>query len=160
MRKAAFIFSCLVLALAAAFLIAIKCGSVNIRFTEILAYLAGYNNGTENMSIILNIRLPRILFAIAVGGMLGVSGAVLQGVLKNPLVDPYITGISSGAALGASIFIIAGISGVVAPAMAGAVLTMFLVYRLSVVYGRMSITNILLIGIMIGALFSSTVLLE
>ena len=141
------------------FIWAVCSGSINIGAGEIASILSGKSENTQNYHIIMDIRLPRILFALIVGGMLGISGAILQGILKNPLVDPYITGISSGAALGASIFIIMGVSSVFFPAMAGALLTMFMVYRLSIVYGKMNITSILLIGIMAGSFFSSLVLL-
>ena len=59
--------------------------------------------------ILLSIRLPRVIVAILMGAALGASGAVLQGVLKNPLADPYILGISSGASLTAALGILTGI---------------------------------------------------
>src|SRR5512139_1917168 len=64
-------------------------------------------NGTDRQ-ILFSIRLPRVLVALLMGMALGASGAVLQGVLRNPLADPYILGISSGASLSAALGIMAG----------------------------------------------------
>ena len=159
MKKRPLFFIILAVVFAAAFLAALRSGSVNIGFREIFYYLSGAGGQNDNSVIITGIRLPRIILALIVGGMLGVSGAILQAVLKNPLTDPYITGVSSGAALGATIAIITGITGLVIPAMGGAVLTIFIVYYLSFSYGRMNITSILLIGVMTGSLFSSVIML-
>lgn len=146
-----------VLLAAAAVFVALKSGSVDLGLREILSALAGEGGG--NSAIINQIRLPRIFFALLVGGMLAVSGAVLQAALKNPLVDPFITGISSGAAFGAAAAIIAGISNLIAPAIAGAMVTVILVYRLSVTYAGLDVTKLLLTGVMIGSFFSAMIML-
>lgn len=75
-------------------------GSVNISINEIIQTFLG--NGNEiNQSIIMDMRLPRIIIAVFVGASLSISGALLQSVMKNPLADPGITGVSSGASLAA-----------------------------------------------------------
>lgn len=148
-------FSALILCVSA--VVAVKSGSVDVGFGEIFSAVTGGGGG--NAAIINQIRLPRIFFACLVGGMLAVSGAVLQAALKNPLVDPFITGISSGAAFGAAVAIIAGISNLIAPAIAGAAVAAILVYRLSVTYAGLDVTKLLLTGVMTGSFFSAMIML-
>lgn len=84
-----------------AIVFSLKVGSVSITFSEIIAILQGAI--TENRSILINIRLPRVIFSVLSGINLALSGLFLQIVLKNPMADPGILGISSGAALGATL---------------------------------------------------------
>ncbi|MEJ4463769.1 iron ABC transporter permease [Enterococcus faecium] len=84
-----------------AIVFSLKVGSVSITFSEIIAILQGAI--TENRSILMNIRLPRVIFSVLSGINLALSGLFLQIVLKNPMADPGILGISSGAALGATL---------------------------------------------------------
>lgn len=158
MRKNIIFISALLALLILGGLLALGFGSVRIGAREILDFMLGRLIPAQDRSILAGIRLPRIIFAVLVGGMLGVSGAILQGVFRNPLVDPFITGISSGAALGASLAIVAGFS-IMPAAMAGALLTIFAVYRLSVVYGKVNMTNLLLTGVMAGSLLSALIML-
>src|SRR5260370_31585915 len=76
---------------------------------------------TDYGMIVLDIRLPRILLGIVVGASLSVAGASFQALLRNPLADPYVLGISSGAALGAIIALIADSQMAISPEMAGLV---------------------------------------
>lgn len=77
-------------------LISLKLGSVNITFKELINGLfSGQNDG--NIGIIKDLRMPRVLIAVLVGANLAIAGVLLQSVIRNPLADPYITGISSGA---------------------------------------------------------------
>jgi iron complex transport system permease protein len=140
------------------FVWAISSGSVPVSISDITGFLFGKTGGS-NYDIVMKIRLPRIIFAMLVGGMLAASGAMLQALLRNPLVDPFITGISSGAAFGAACAIIAGVSGLIMPSIAGALVTMYVVYRLSVAYGSLSVSRLLLIGVMIGSFFSSLIMM-
>ena len=79
-------------------LISMKLGSLDISYSELLKGL--FTNSSEgNMSIISELRFPRIIIAILVGGNLAICGVLLQVVVKNPLADPGITGISAGASL-------------------------------------------------------------
>lgn len=114
--------------------------------------------------ILFNIRLPRMLTAILIGIALGASGAVLQGILRNPLADPYILGISGGASLMAIIGIVFGIgySGLISiPLLAfvGAMITGVVVGMISYKRGVFGHTRLLLAGIGIGFLFSALVML-
>lgn len=110
------VLSAIILILSA--LAAISIGSINLSFQDIyavLAYkllhiqiLAGYSHGITH-DIVWFLRLPRVLLAICVGAGLAVCGVVMQAIVRNPLADPYIMGISSGAALGATTAIMLGI---------------------------------------------------
>lgn len=84
------------LVLIATILISLKVGSINITFGELITGL--FSGQTEgNIGIIKDLRMPRVIIAVLVGANLAVSGVLLQSVIRNPLADPYITGISSGA---------------------------------------------------------------
>lgn len=114
-------------------------------------------------AVLTKIRIPRLLLAIAVGGGLSLSGAILQGIYRNPLVEPYTLGISGGAALGVSIAIVFGlntISFLVLPlfGFAGAVITLFLVYFLSIKREGLNINSMLLIGVMVSFVSSSAMM--
>jgi iron complex transport system permease protein len=108
-------------------------------------------------SIILDIRLPRVLVGVAVGASLALAGVAAQGLLMNPLADPYILGVSSGAAFGASAAMTTrfgerwGGLGVPAAAFAGAAATLAFVYALGRSGGRLSLHNFLLSGVVVGA---------
>src|SRR5699024_2849401 len=87
----------------------------------------------STIAIIWNIRLPRVLIALFVGGALSICGVAYQGIFKNPMADPYLLGVSSGAALGASIGIVlnlrlSGFNTVSAMAFVFAMLTLVIVY--------------------------------
>lgn len=121
-----------------------------------------------NQEIVLQVRLPRILAAAFVGVALAGSGTVLQGLLRNPIADPFIIGISAGASLGTSIAMVTGIGAslfgilysVPIAAFIGAVGTVFLVYTLSKVGGGgSSMLTLLLIGVAVTSLFSALVYL-
>ena len=121
------------------------------------------NNGSMEQQILLNLRLPRTLMAFAVGGSLSLCGVILQGIYRNPLVEPYTLGISGGASLGVTIAIVCGFSGLstmVLPlfGFAGAFVTIFIVYMLSITRGRSEINRMLLVGIMISFISSSMVM--
>ncbi len=104
-------------------------------------------------AIILQIRLPRVVTAAVVGSALAAAGAVFQGLLRNPMADPYIIGTSGGAALGATIALILpiqvvwyGFTLVPLAAFAGALIAVLIVYRIARVGPRTPITNLLLAG--------------
>ncbi|MEW5922256.1 MAG: iron chelate uptake ABC transporter family permease subunit [Bacillota bacterium] len=114
--------------------------------------------------IILNIRLPRVFQAALVGAALSVAGATLQGLFRNPLADPYIIGVSSGAALGATVAIVSGLTlgfagfgAVPIMAFAGGLLTIALVYHLSRQGNHVPVMTLLLAGIAVGAFLSAFV---
>lgn len=111
--------------------------------------------------ILYNIRLPRVLMCIVAGATLAVCGGAYQAVFKNPLSDPYILGVSSGASLGASFAIVLGLDaliiGVPLIAFVFALLTVALIMKLSRVVGRMHTTTLILAGISFNFLFSAII---
>jgi heme transport system permease protein len=110
--------------------------------------------------VLFNIRLPRILLAVAVGAALGMSGAAMQGLFRNPLADPGLIGISGGAALAVAVMIVVvgplpgvlGLYGLGFAAFSGGIVTSLFILRLSRLTGAFSVTQMLLAGIAINAL--------
>jgi iron complex transport system permease protein len=153
----------LIVALAVAVILAVGFGAVRIPPSEILQVLfKGVE--TENSSILLQIRLPRVLLCLIIGAGLAAVGAVMQGIFKNPLVDSYTLGMSSGAALGAVISIVTGISFSVLGlsttgvfAFIGAVGTLFLVYYLSKHKNIISVNSLLLAGVAVSYFLSAVI---
>ncbi|WP_270474572.1 FecCD family ABC transporter permease [Clostridium cochlearium] len=112
--------------------------------------------------IIINIRLPRIILSALIGAGLSVVGCVFQAIFKNPMADPYVLGISSGSALGASISIVMGISsmalgitGTTLFAFIGAIFTTVLVYFIAKTGTKLPTNTLLLAGVSVSFLFSS-----
>lgn len=136
-------------------------GPVNITFKEFAEVFLSPNSNSPAAQIIYDIRLPRILYAIAVGGGLSVAGAVFQAVLMNPLAEPYILGISSGGTFGAVLSFLIGASflGTQLFSFAGAVSVMLLVFILGKRFGELEPNVLLLSGVMVGAFFSAAILL-
>ena len=153
----------LVLLLLISIFITVCIGMVNIPFAEVLNILLGGQGTANNRTIIIDIRLPRVLMAGLVGAALALAGAAMQGLFKNPMASPYILGLSSGGAFGASLAIVIGVSfasgAFAVPAMAFVFcfLTLFLVYNISKVRGRTTVETLLLSGIAVGAFFSALV---
>ena len=120
-------------------------------------------------SVIMQIRLPRMVLALVVGAGLGLGGALMQGVFRNPLADPGLIGVSSGGALAASLFIVfAGgltsdvggwvrLMGTPVMAFAGALGVTYLVWHLGTVGGRVLVSRLLLAGIAINALAGAAI---
>ena len=113
-------------------------------------------------AIIETIRLPRIILAIIVGAALGVSGAVMQGLFRNPMADPGIIGVSTGGALGAVIAIALGLQAVFALALpglafAGAAGALALVYLIASLGGRFSMAALLLSGLALSAFIAAVI---
>jgi iron complex transport system permease protein len=133
-------------------------GTVKIPLKEIVSMLRGYGNPTYGI-ILLRIRLPRIIQSAVVGIGLSVSGAFFQGLLANPLADPYILGVSSGAALGATLSIMLGLGlvGTEILAFATALATIYLVISLSKIGPRTFAVTMLLAGIAVSTFLSSII---
>ncbi len=119
----------------------------------------------SSAGVILDLRLPRVALGVIVGGTLALSGAVFQGVLRNPLADPYILGTSAGGALGAVCGVLLTgsarfVSSFTVPvfAFAGAFLTTLAVYLLSKRGGRVPRETLLLSGVIIGTLFGAIIM--
>lgn len=120
------------------------------------------NSTSVYEKIIFNIRLPRVILAALVGVGLSVTGASFQGIFKNPMADPYVLGISSGAALGATLSIVFRLesSGLVLTticAFLGALFSTMLVYNIAKVGNKIPTTTLLLAGIAVNFLFSSMI---
>ena len=124
--------------------------------------MGGYSEPSQIQSIIMEIRLPRLILALLVGAVLAILGAVMQGLFRNPLADPSLIGVSGGASVGASIVIVAvggamlsplaGLSMVALGAFIGGVISTLLVYRVATSSLGTSVTTMLLAGIAIGAI--------
>ncbi len=139
-------------------------GSEKISFSNALA---GPKTDTPNIDyeILVNFRLPRVALAAIVGAALACAGAVLQAVLRNPLADPYILGISSGAGLGAVLAVIAGLQWMVfgLPAITvcsfvSALFAVWLVWLIGRWAGKDNLTGLLLAGVVVNAFFSAVIM--
>jgi len=139
-------------------LLALRVGSVETDWATVWHALRGAADGTVATAI-LELRLPRALSAFAVGGMLALAGALLQVLLRNPLADPYVLGISGGAAVAALGVLLAGFGGlwVNGAAFAGALAAMFLVFGLSRAGGAWTTNRLLLTGVVLAAGFGALV---
>ena len=155
-KKAVFSLGLLLLLLSS--LIAISCGSVKISLNEIIETFLGRGNETTR-NILFFLRLPRIIEAGIIGAGLAVVGAFFQGLLRNPMADPYVLGVSSGAAFGATIAIILnlGIFGTGFFAFLAALLTINLVYLIAKSGTRISMSSLLLAGIAVSTFLSAVI---
>src|SRR4030042_371432 len=134
--------------------------SITILFQSILGLKGG---GTETeRTIILSLRVPRAFLAGLVGAGLSVSGAIFQALLRNPLADPYILGVSSGSAVGAIIAILLGLStlslGFPLAAFIGALLTIVIVFNFGRQDGKVHPNTLLLAGVIIGSFLSALIM--
>ena len=111
--------------------------------------------------IFWNLRLTRIILSVLVGAALSVCGAAYQSIFRNPLTDPYVLGISSGASLGAAVAILLGLQtfllGVGTCALATGILTILIIYRIASIGNRMHATTLLLTGVCITFLISAVI---
>lgn len=158
-------------------LVSLRVGAIGGGFGEVLGSLPGavgvlvFGVGEGEVSrlvfVLAEIRIPRLLLGAVVGAGLALCGGVMQGLFRNPMADPGLLGVSSGAALGAVGWIVLGGevaeawvgSAWVLPVMAfgGAVGCLVVVYRLSLVYGRTDIATMLLAGIAINAIIGALI---
>lgn len=129
------------------------------------AYDRMWNHWSEGgADVFWHIRLPRVVMAVLAGAALGVAGALVQGVFRNPLADPGLIGVTGGAALGAGLAILLGADaglgwwgawGLILPAFAGGLLVTVLSWRLASRQGQLSVSLLLLMGVAINALAGS-----
>ncbi len=148
----------LLLGLLAVSLLSLGTGEIPIRISD----LPGILSEKESMEygVLAYIRIPQTLLGLTIGGSLSLAGAILQGIYRNPLVEPYTLGISGGASLGITFAIVAGlhllnILFLPLAGFLGAFATIFLVYTLSLGRGGLSVNRMLLIGVMISFIASS-----
>jgi iron complex transport system permease protein len=140
---------------------ALALGGVHLPLGEVWAGLRGTASRPEANTIVREIRLPRVLLAMLVGAALAVSGTALQALLRNPLADPYVLGISSGAALGAIVALwVGGKIAAASPlvAFAGALVTMAWVYMLGRRAGRLASYTLVLAGVITASFLSAVIL--
>jgi iron complex transport system permease protein len=159
-----------VVALVAALVLGVGLGTVAISPADTIGILAQrllgihvdrtWSAATE--TIVWDLRLPRVLTAMVVGVALAVAGATFQGLLRNPLADPYVLGTASGAALGAAIAVVIpirltflGFGLIHVLAFGGALAAVFTVYRLSRIGGLSPLTSLLLTGYAVGSLLAA-----
>ena len=122
--------------------------------------LSAYAEGAVH-DVVWLIRLPRVLLALAVGMALSVCGVVMQAIVQNPLADPYVLGISSGASLGATLAIMLGVGGflggnsVGVPAFIGAMVTSFAVIAIANMGGKATSAKLILAGMAVSAVCSA-----
>jgi iron complex transport system permease protein len=129
-------------------------GIKNIISTDSIAY--------KDTVIISQIRLPRIFLSVFVGIALAGSGVIFQGLFRNPMADPFVIGVSAGAAFGATVGLVfvrgaglLGISATTISALFGAIATTFLVYNIARIRGKVSVVTLLLSGIALSAMLSA-----
>ena len=140
---------------------ALAVGGVHLSWREVWSGLTGAASSPEARVIVREIRLPRVLLAMLVGAALAVSGTALQALLRNPLADPYVLGISSGAALGAIVALwVGGRLAAASPlvAFAGALVTMAWVYLLGRRAGRLASYTLVLAGVITASFLSAVIL--
>ena len=144
----------LILALAslAAMVLSVGTGSVSVAPGQVLAVLLGEGSNLQQ-TLVLELRLPRTLSAFATGGLLAVAGALMQVLLRNPLADPYVLGLSGGAAVGALLAMLAGLGGLIVSgsAFAGALLATLMVFGLAHGTGSWTPSRLLLTGVVVAA---------
>ena len=148
---------------AAAALVAMGLGAARLSPGEVLravgAALTGQGASGTAYTIVMNVRLPRVLISYVVGAALAVCGACMQGLFRNPMADPHLLGVSSGAALGVAVATLTGAGALRALtgtfAFAFAIGTVIVVLVLSRVRGRVSTMSLLLAGIAVSSLLSA-----
>ncbi|NQV69789.1 MAG: iron ABC transporter permease [Pseudohongiella sp.] len=133
-------------------LLSLLSGSVDISVSQLLNNLFHAENNLQTQ-VLQEIRIPRTIAAFTTGGLLALSGVIMQVLLRNPLADPYILGISGGAAVGALSAILLGLSGLWLSnaAFFGALLSILLVFGIANKFGNWSVTRLLLTGVVVSA---------
>ncbi len=151
-RRALLILLLLALAAVASVAVSLAVGSVRLGPAELLRAATGQDRGIA-FEVVRELRLPRALAGFACGGLLALAGALMQVLLKNPLADPYVLGVSGGASVGALFAMLFGLPLIVMHlgAFAGALLAMLLVFGLAHGDGSWTQTRLLLTGVVVAA---------
>ncbi|MFY0990820.1 FecCD family ABC transporter permease [Halomonas sp. C05BenzN] len=152
MRRLSLPLGMLLAASLAALALSVSVGSVNLAWGELWAVLRGDGEALAR-TLVLDLRVPRSLSAFATGGLLAVAGALMQVLLRNPLADPYVLGLSGGASVGALAAMLAGMGGMVisGSAFAGALASTLLVFGLAHGTGSWTPSRLLLTGVVVAA---------
>ena len=150
-RRALLILLTLTLLALFSFATALALGSYRVEFGDVFNALLGHESGGGQ--IVVELRLPRAIAGFACGGLLALAGALMQVLLRNPLADPYVLGISGGSGVGAMFAILLGLPvlGIDGLAFAGALGAMFLVFGLAHGDGSWTQTRLLLTGVIVAA---------
>jgi iron complex transport system permease protein len=152
MPSRALTMTALVAAACAAIVLGLSSGSVDVGLRELWQLATGELQGMAQR-VVVEVRLPRVVAGFAVGGLLALSGTLMQLLLRNPLADPYILGVSGGASVFALLAISLGLGGffVHAAAFAGALCSMLLVFALSRSGGAFDPARMILTGVVVAA---------
>ncbi len=136
----------------ASLILGLLVGSVAVEFGSFIKLILGQANALES-SLILDLRLPRVLAAFVSGALLAVAGLLMQVLLRNPLADPYILGLSGGSAVAALLALLAGwsIAAVSGAAFVGALISTAVVFGLANAGGQASVARLLLTGVVIAS---------
>jgi iron complex transport system permease protein len=172
-RRWGLILTGLLIASVAVIVLCSQFGAVSVQLADVFAALRhvlttgsldASSLGTAGV-IFLHVRLPRVLMGFLVGGALAAVGVTLQALLRNPLADPYVLGVSSGAALGASLAMLLGIGTTVMllPLLPlfgfiGGLFALVLIYRLAQSQGRLPIHSLLLAGVILNAILTALIM--
>ena len=149
---------------ALAVLLSVRLGSVPLTTAEVVSALRGSGDEVHRM-ILLDLRLPRAVLGLLVGGGLALAGSVFQALLRNPLAEPFILGISGGAAAGAVLALALGLAAagsgfLPAAAFAGALIAILLVFGVASAAERtLDVRVLLLAGVVVGSFFSAVIAL-
>lgn len=151
-RRALLILAALIGVALGSMVLALVVGSIRIPVGDVFSSLFG-ETGTLSGEVVTGLRLPRALAGFACGGLLALSGALLQVLLRNPLADPYILGISGGAGVGAILAILLGlgVAGINGASFIGALAAMLVVFGLAHGDGSWTQTRLLLTGVIVAA---------
>jgi len=172
-RRRGFVLTGLLLASVAVIVLCSQFGAVSVRLADVCAALwqvltvgslDASSLGTAGV-IFLQVRLPRVLMGFLVGGALAAVGVTLQALLRNPLADPYVLGVSSGAALGAAVAMWLGIGTIMLllPLLPifgfiGGFFALVLIYRLAQSQGRLPVHSLLLAGVILNAILTALIM--
>jgi iron complex transport system permease protein len=153
MNQARLYFPLLITLALGSLLLALLSGSVSIGWSDLRAALGGTETELASHNQILELRMTRALGAFATGGLLSLAGALMQVLVRNPLADPYVLGISGGAAVAALLTMLLGLGGawLTGSAFAGALFAMLLVFGLARGRGSWTPTRLLLTGVVLAA---------
>ncbi len=155
-------FLLLLLLMLLLFLFDLAWGHVRIPFSDVLSTFTGKGDDLINREILINFRLPKAITALLAGSALAVSGLMMQTLFRNPLADPYVLGVSSGASMGVALVMLSSAAVMVATgwltilaAVIGAAVVMLIVVAVS--FKVENAVSLLIVGIMLGTIVSSLV---
>ena len=154
----------LLVLLGCALVLGLLLGAATISHRDVWGALTGVDVDPAARTIVLSLRLPRVTGAALTGIALAVSGTLFQALLRNPLAEPYLLGVSSGAALGAVLALTVfggapGAAGTAGFALAGALLAIAIVFRVALGVGRLDTHVLILAGVVVAAFFGAGVML-